>query len=109
MNMWQSWENRLWRPGFLGLISRALFRMAWIRIQLIPGEERLWRALHKREQVYADGTIKPAFFRDVSGLSCDLARFSTPERSRRGHGRQPYPQETGLVEFRARHVRAAGS
>jgi hypothetical protein len=83
--------------------------MLWIRIQLIPDEERLWRALHQRDQVYANGEIKPAFFRDIHGLSCDLARFSTPERSRRGYGQQAFPQGAGLVEFRARHVRAAGS
>jgi hypothetical protein len=88
---------------------RAFYRVAWRRIQLVPDSELLWRALRQRDQVYATGEIKPAFFRDQSGLSCDLARFSTPEASRRGHGKQKYPAEAGLVEFRVVDVRALGS
>jgi hypothetical protein len=88
---------------------RALYRLTWQRIQLLPDNERLWRAVRQRDQVYATGELKPSFFRDESGLSCDLARFSTPEASRRGHAEQPYPLEAGLVEFKVLDVRAVGS
>ena len=59
--------------------------------------------------MYKNGIPKPSFFRDRNGLSCDLARFSTPERSRRGYADAPWPEEAGLVEFRARDVRDARS
>ena len=110
MKLLQRWEPRLWKSGLAGCIIRALYRVAWIRIRFVPGEERLWRALNRSEQVYAKtGQPKPSFFRDKNGLSCDLARFSTPERSRLGHGATPYPSESGLVEVNARLVRDAGS
>jgi hypothetical protein len=104
------WEPKLWKTGFLGYIVRLLFRMAWININHIPSEEKLWRAVNKPDQVYKDtGRPKPSFFRDRSGLSCDLARFSTPEKSRVGHGTKPYPPDSGLVEFTVSTVRALGS
>lgn len=81
-----------------------------MKIQVVPDTEKLWRAINKPEQVYKDtGRPKPAFFRDKTGLSCDLARFSTPERSRIGHGEKPYPAESGLVEFETQMVRTAGA
>jgi hypothetical protein len=65
--------------------------------------------VNKPDQVYADGRLKPAFFRDRTGLSVDLARFSTPEVSRVGHAEKPYPTESGLVELRVSDVRQAGT
>lgn len=88
---------------------RKLYRITWQQIRLLPDRERLWRALRQKDQLYPTGEIKPSFFRDRSGLSCDLARFSTPEASRRGHGEQAYPAEAGLVEFSVLDVRAIGS
>jgi hypothetical protein len=102
-------EDRLWRDGFVGYMVRALYRLTWQRIQFLPADEHLWRAFHQRDQVYATGELKPSFFRDRSGLSCDLARFSNPEASRRGHSDKMYPAEAGLVEFRVLDVRAVGS
>jgi hypothetical protein len=104
------WERQLWKDGLIGYAVRAIYHLTWRRIRWIPDNERLWRALHKRDQVYAKtGMIKPSFFRDRSGLSCDLARFTTPEASRLGHGDQDSPAEAGLVEFRALDVRRCGS
>jgi hypothetical protein len=105
-------RNPLWSDGWRGWLVRRLYRLCWKTIGTIPDPERLWRAFPKKEQLYPDGRIKPAFFRDSSGLSCDLARFSTPETSRLGHaisvGRNR-PPGTGLVEFTAGAVRARGS
>jgi hypothetical protein len=43
-------------------------------------------------------------------LSCDLSRFSTVERSRRGHDRPPaWPEEAGLVGFTVASLRGVGS
>ena len=104
------WERRLWDAGLRGYIIRRFFRLAWIRIRFIPGDECLWRAVNKPDQVYKDtGRPKPAFFRDKSGLSVDLSRLSSPERSRVGHGAKPYPTESGLVEIRVSMVRDAGT
>lgn len=65
---------------------------------------------NKPDQICKEtGQPKPAFFRDKSGLSVDLARFSNPERSRIGHAEKPYPRETGLIELTVRRVRDAGS
>jgi len=111
--VWQRLERRLWTSGFPGWLIRMCFDLLWINIRLVPEEERLWRAVNKREQVYAGGQrlggLKPSFFRDRNGLSLDLARFSTVERSRLGHGERPYPVESGLAEVRVGEVRAVGT
>lgn len=110
MNPLSRFEHRLWKSGFLGSVIRALFRAAWARIRFVPDAEKLWRALHKPDQLYKEtGRPKPSFFRDVNGLSCDLARFSSPQRSCAGHGPKPYPAKAGLVEFSVERVRAVGS
>jgi hypothetical protein len=84
--------------------------MTWIAIHHIPSDEKVWRAIYKPDQIYKEsGKPKPAFFRDKNGLSCDLARFSTPEMSRVGHADKPYPPETGLVEIELGEVRTVGS
>lgn len=102
--------QRVWRTGFLGFIARRIHRALWIKISHIPDSEKLWRAVNKPEQVYAKtGKPKPAFFRDKSGLSCDIARFSTPEKSRVGHGPKPYPADSGLIEMDAGLIRKAGA
>jgi hypothetical protein len=88
---------------------RAVYRLTWVQIRFLPSNERLWRALRQKDQVYETGEIKPSFFRDRSGLSCDLARFSTEEVSKRGHAEEDYPPEAGLVEFTVRDVRGVGS
>src|SRR6266699_160374 len=93
-------EKRLWETGLLGSISRAMFRWLWLRIQLVPDREKCWRAVNKPDHIYKPGTpragkLKPSFFRDKKGLSFDLARFSTMERSRIGHAEKPYPVGTG--------------
>jgi len=90
-------------------LIRQLYRLRWIEISNIPDDELLWRSVYKKDQIYKNGRPKPAFFRDKSGLSCDLAKFSTPERSRRGFADPPWPAEAGLVEFSRRDVRDAKS
>jgi hypothetical protein len=99
------------------LLSRALFKRRWRQIQFIPDDEKLWRALHRLEQIYPKGhpkaelvgKPKPSFFRDRNGLSCDLARFSTEQQSRLGYGDEPYPVGAGLVEFTASQFRKVQS
>ncbi|OGQ77412.1 MAG: hypothetical protein A2289_25255 [Deltaproteobacteria bacterium RIFOXYA12_FULL_58_15] len=58
-----------------------------------------------------NGEIKISFFRDNRhGTSCDLARFSTREKSRRGHSQASRRgADAGLVEFSAADVRSVGS
>ena len=106
--MWNLLEQALWRGGLAGWCARIALRLRWWEISRLPDREVLWRALYKKDQVYADGSIKPAFFRDRRGVSCDLARLSTREKSRRGYSPPPWPEESGLVAFRAEQVRAAG-
>lgn len=70
----------------------------------------LWRAVYRKDSLKSDGTLKPAFFRDKRGLSCDLARFSTVERSRLGMVVPPvWPSTSGLARFAVRDVRRAGT
>ena len=99
----------LWRDGWIGWLVREIYRKKWKIIDHIPDDEKLWRAIYKKEQLYNDGNIKPAFFRDRSGLSCDLARFSSIEKSRLGYIPPPRPSGTGLVEIGVSHARAAGT
>jgi len=103
-------EPSLWQDGWLGFIIRRLYQAAWLEIGRVPAKEKVWRAIHKRDQVYpSTGQPKPAFFRDKNGLSVDLARLTTPARSRIGHAQEPYPPETGLVELPVEAIRAVGS
>ena len=102
-------RTRLWRDGWIGWLVREIYRRKWKIIDHIPGDEKLWRAVYKKDQLYPNGNIKPAFFRDKTGLSCDLARFSTVEQSKRGYAPPPWPDAAGLVEIRVIHARQAGS
>jgi hypothetical protein len=57
-----------------------------------------------------DGTPKPAFFKDNSGLSTDLAILSTKEKSKSGYTNPPrWPEESGLVEILVGKVRRASA
>ena len=98
----------LWREGWIGWLVREIYRRKWKIIDYIPDDERLWRAVYKKDQLYATGEIKPTFFRDKNGLSCDIARFSTIEQSRCGYAPPPWPDAAGLVEIKAAHVRQVG-
>ena len=110
MNILSRFERKLWKSGLTGSIVRLIFRAVWVRIQQIPDSERLWRTLHKPDLVYKhNGKPKPAFFRDKNGLSCDIARLSTPQRTKIGYSKKPYPDKAGVVEFSVEQVRAAGS
>jgi hypothetical protein len=96
----------LWTDGLRGYLSRVFHERSWLAIEKIPGDERLWRSVYRPEQVKPDGTLKPSFFKNKNGTSCDLARFSTMEKSRRGYGVPPqWPEEAGLVEFTVSMVR----
>jgi hypothetical protein len=112
LTTWFGTNPPLWSPTLRGWLARLLFRLAWKSIQApIPGDELLWRSVWRPDdQLKEDGTLKHGFFRDKDGVSCDLARFSTVERSRRGYGMPPpWPHESGLTEFDANLVRENGS
>lgn len=98
-------RNLIWQIGSVGSIVRTLLEFFSVRIQSIPSEQKLWRAVYKKEQLKRNGKPTAAFFRDRNGLSCDLAIFTTTERSRRGIKRPPWPEGTGLVEFSVALVR----
>lgn len=88
-----------------------LWRFSHKRIGHIPNGQVLWRTIYKEEQLYPKtskvnpGKPKPAFFRDRSGLSCDLAILSTKEKSRLGYGNPPRPAYSGLAQFTVDNVR----
>ena len=76
----------------------------------IPRTECLWRSVYKPDQIKKDGTLKPAFFRDKRGLSCDLAKLSTVDASRLGHAVPPmWPITSGLARFTVANVRDVGA
>lgn len=103
-------EKTLWNDGRVGSFARTTYRKLWVEITELPEGEKLWRSVYKKDQVKKDGSVKPSFFRDKRGLSCDLARLSTVEKSRRGYGDPPqWPEQAGLVEFTVRVVRRIGS
>ncbi len=90
----------LWGNGSVGSLVRRIFKILWKNIKHIPDNELLWRSVYNPTyQIKADGTLKPGFFVDKNGLSCDLARFSTIETSLRGYSSSPHPEESGLVEL----------
>jgi hypothetical protein len=101
----------LWSATFVGSWLRRRYEASWRLIRHIPDSATLWRAI-RPDQIYRDGKIKPSFFRDRRGnYSCDLALFSTREKSRRGYAHPPAwsPDEAGLVEFTAADVRKANT
>jgi len=100
----------VWTNTFWGFCIRIIYRIFWIKIKYIPNDEILWRAVYNEKQVKKDGTLKPAFFRDKNGLSCDLARFSTIEKSRMGHKKPPrWGLHSGLVELDVSTLREIGA
>ena len=42
----------------MGFLVRRLYRLFGRKITYLPETEPLWRALHRRDQVYEDGQIK---------------------------------------------------
>lgn len=102
-------SRRFWSPTFVGFFLRWRHKYLWRKIDVIPDGVTLWRAIPP-SQVKRDGKIKASFFRDNrpgSGLSCDIAAFSSKEASRRGYATPPAWDEAlaGLVEFEAGQVR----
>lgn len=75
----------------------------------IPGNARLWRAAYHRHQFKKSGELKPGFFQDSSGLSCDWANYVTAKRSRLGFNSPPRPHYSGLVEIFVQDVRSLAS
>jgi hypothetical protein len=100
----------LWRPTFVGSCLRWCYAKTWKTIAIIPDHATLWRAI-KPDFIYKKtGKIKPTYFRDKrGGFSCDIALFSSREKSRIGYRHPPaWPPGAGLVEFKAYSVRNAG-
>lgn len=98
----------LWSRTFVGSWLRRRCAAAWTTLDHIPNREPLWRAILPDNVYKKGGGIKPSFFRDRrGGYSCDIAVFSTTEKSRRGYRTPPAwnPDDAGLVEFKAAHVR----
>ena len=83
--------------------------MFWITLNPLCGRETLWRVINNKSQVKADGTLKPGFFRNKNGLSCDLALYTTRKRCLRGMKMKPWPVYSGLVGFDVESVRQEGS
>ena len=101
----RSLEKLLWLENSIGSLARRIACTLWYTISFLPDEEILWRSIHRpRDQLRPSGEVKPSFFRDRTGLSCDLSRFSTVEHSRRDP-----PPESGLVELSVVSVRKVGS
>ena len=84
----------------------------WLLIrkrQRLDDADVLWRAVYQQESVNKKtGKVKPAFFKDKTGLSCDLASLTTEELAMRGSNINPRPTYSGLVEFSVENVRSPG-
>ncbi len=96
-------KNFLWTIGLRGSLVRACFRLTRRRIEAIPDGQVLWRVVYRVNQISPrTGEPKPSFFRDISGLSCDLAILTTQRRVQRGR-----PSGAGIRQFTAGNVRTA--
>ena len=93
--------GRLWEHTCLGSLARILYKFSWRKIEHIPESQKLWRVVSKPQQIKKDGKPKPSFFRDSTGLSCDLAIFTSIRKCKAG--RLP---EAGIVEFEVSTVRS---
>lgn len=101
-------SKRLWSRTFVGYFLRWRYRCRWLTIDAIPDSALLWRAIKSDLINKKTGEIKRAYFRDNrGGYSCDIALFSTPERSRRGYATPAAwdGDAAGLVQFSAGQVR----
>lgn len=87
-------------------LARLYNRATWRKLVTIADSEKLWRAVYNRLQIKNDGTLKPGFFQDKSGLSCDLASYTTIERARLGFQEPLRPSYSGLAEFTVGSVRS---
>jgi hypothetical protein len=99
----------LWWNNLFGSKIRKWFEYRWKKIKHVPDQEKIWRVVRSKDQVYDDGKVKPVFFRENrpnTFLSCDLARFTTIQKTLTGIGDNPHPAASGIVEFSAAAVRA---
>lgn len=104
-NIWFQVRILIWKQNFRGWLCRTCCRALWRTISHIPNRAILWRAVYNGDQIKDDGALKSSFFRDQRGVSCDISIFSTPDKSRLGVNRPPWPEFSGLVAFRTKDVR----
>ncbi len=99
-------KSVIWKKNLAGWLSRKIFEIFWLEIKQIPDDELIWRSVYNKHQIKDDGTLKSSFFRDRNGLSCDIAKFTTIEKARRGRGIPPrWPESSGLVQFKVLDIR----
>lgn len=90
---------RIWKTCSLRRLLKLPNKLRWKILPYVADNEVLWRRVHSRFQINDDGTLKPGFFRDINGVSCDIAVYSTVKSSLRGYDDTPRPQGSGLAEF----------
>lgn len=79
------------------------FRLRWRLLGRLPDDQVLWRVVCRKGQIKKNGSLKPSFFNDARGLSCELATFT----SRRKILNPPRPPGTGLTAFTVGDIRSA--
>lgn len=107
-------EGDLWQDDQKGIAARKCFSETWTKISKLPREAWLWRAVSPKNRVknnwiYQDGgkwKFSSAAFAQSTGASCDLAIFSSEEKSRRGwNSHEPRPRGTFLLKFQVLAVK----
>jgi hypothetical protein len=73
---------------------------------IINNEDKLWRVI-KEQQLKRNGTLKFTFFKDASGLSCDLAKLTNLQKMLNRKEFVSIAEKAGVREFDAATVRSA--
>ncbi|MFK7823743.1 MAG: hypothetical protein AB8G05_06290 [Oligoflexales bacterium] len=83
-------------------------KIFWIDLGTISLEQKLYRSISDMAQYKSEEkNVTASFFVDKNGLSCDLAIFSSPEKSRRGYIDPQFSSNSGLIEFSTKMIEEA--
>lgn len=90
----------------LDWLSRLFNRITCKKLKNLGSEEIFWRAVYSSFHIKDNGQLKPGFFKDKNGLSCDMALYTTVKRALYGAQKPPRPNGAGLSEFSAKDTRS---
>jgi len=88
----------IWKKNCLGSVLRSVCEYFWVQLGEIPADENLWRSVNNSRKIKKNSkNLKPNFFVDKNGLSCDLAKFTNLEQTRLGYVNPKFDSRSGVV------------
>lgn len=89
-----------WRRNLFGSFIRAIYNIWGKKIEEIPDREKVWRLVMSETQLNKNGDLHQSFFKDNSGLSCELEILTTVEDCLANR-----PPGSGIIEISVGEIR----